>query len=324
LVHGGSGGTTVRSTGGSGGSGGGGDSGNGASASATTGGRSSGGTGGRLTATGGQVGTGGASATGGSGTAATGGTSKSAGCGSAEGLKSGRATIDVSGSAREYILKMPAGYDGTKPYILIFGFHARGGNASQVAGSGNDNYYGLAARAGDKAIFVAPEGLDAGWRNSDGRDIVFVKAMLAFFNSKLCVDQQRIFSTGFSFGGMMSDAIGCAMADVFRAIAPMAGGLPTADHPYSGCDQVNDHPIAVWMSHGDSDTTVAFADGKAARDLFVKRNQCQTQTSSVTPSPCVAYQGCLAGYPVHWCQFSGGHAVPDFASKAIWDFFSQF
>jgi poly(3-hydroxybutyrate) depolymerase len=307
------------------GSGGGGDSGTGGRSSATTGGRSGGGSGGRLTASGGQTGTGGASATGGgTSTAATGGTSKSAGCGLAEGLKSGRASIDVSGSAREYILKMPAGYDGSKPYMLIFGFHARGGNASQVAGSGNDNYYGLAARAGDKAIFVAPEGLDAGWRNSDGRDIVFVKAMLAFFNSKLCIDQQRIFSTGFSFGGMMSDAIGCAMADVFRAIAPMAGGLPTSEHPYSGCDQVNDHPIAVWMSHGDSDTTVAFADGKAARDLFVKRNQCQAQTASVTPSPCVAYQGCLAGYPVHWCQFSGGHAVPDFASKAIWDFFSQF
>ena len=50
----------------------------------------------------------------------------------------------------------------------------------------------------------------------------------------------------------MSDAIGCAMADVFRAIAPMSGGIPNAEHPYSGCDQVNTHPIAVWMSHGDS------------------------------------------------------------------------
>lgn len=317
----GSGGTTARSTGSAPGSGGG----TGGRTNGATGGRASGGSGGGLPATGGQAGTGGASITGsGSGTAAAGGTTKSAGCGSPEGLKSGRATIDVSGSAREYILKMPGSYDGNRPYKLIFGFHARGGNATQVAGSGNDNYYGLASRAGDSAIFVAPEGLDAGWRNSDGRDIAFVKAMLAFFNSKLCIDQQRIFSTGFSFGGMMSDAIGCAMADVFRAIAPMAGGLPNAEHPYSGCDQVNDHPIAVWMSHGDNDTVVPIADGKAALDIFVKRSQCQAQTSSVTPSPCVAYQGCLAGYPIHWCKFAGGHAVPDFASKAIWDFFSQF
>ena len=122
----------------------------------------------------------------------------------------------------------------------------------------------------------------------------------------------------------MSDAIGCAMADVFRAIAPMSGGIPNAEHPYSGCDQVNMHPIAVWMAHGDNDTTVPLADGKAALDIFVKRAQCQSQTMPVTPSPCVAYQGCMPDYPITFCQFSGGHMVPSFASQAIWAFFNQF
>lgn len=256
--------------------------------------------------------------------AGSGGASLSSGCGATEALKSGRATLEVSGTSREYILKMPDDYDPKHPYKLIFAFHARGGNASQVAGSGNNDYYGLVSKAGGKAIFVSPEGIDAGWRNENGRDIAFVKAMLSFFNSKLCIDQQRIFSTGFSFGGMMSDAIGCAMADVFRAIAPMSGGIPNAEHPYSGCDQVNMHPIAVWMAHGDNDTVVPLADGKAALDLFVKRSQCQAQTSPVMPSPCVAYQGCLPDYPITFCQFSGGHGVPNFASAAIWDFFNQF
>jgi poly(3-hydroxybutyrate) depolymerase len=248
----------------------------------------------------------------------------SAGCGVSDWLKSGRATINVSGSTREYILKIPDAYDTNHAYKLIFGFHARGGNATQVAGSANNDYYGLHSRAAGSAIFVSPEGLDAGWRNSDGRDIVFVKAMLALFNSKLCIDQRRIFSVGFSFGGMMSDAIGCAMADVFRAIAPMAGGLPSPGHEYSGCDQTNMHPIAVWMAHGDTDTVVPIADGRAALDLFLKRSQCQQQTTPVTPAPCVAYQGCMADYPIHWCQFSGGHGVPSFASQAIWTFFNQF
>jgi hypothetical protein len=27
---------------------------------------------------------------------------------------------------------------------------------------------------------------------------------------------------------------------------------------------------------------------------------------------------------VHFCEFSGGHMVPSFASAAIWDFFDQF
>jgi polyhydroxybutyrate depolymerase len=278
------------------------------------GGGAPGGTGGR----GGATGTGGATGAGGAG-----GSTPSAGCGTSAPLASGRASIDVGGAAREYILKMPDAYDNNRRYRLIFGFHARGGNATQVAGSGNNNYYGLHQLSGGSAIFVAPEGLDAGWRNEGGRDIMFVKAMLAYFNSKLCIDQSRIFSTGFSFGGMMSDAIGCAMADVFRAIAPMAGGIPNAEHPYSGCDQVNMHPIAAWIAHGSSDTTVPPADGMAAVDIFTKRNQCQAQTAPVTPSPCVAYQGCMAGYPVHWCQFSGGHAIPSFGAQAIWTFFSQ-
>jgi poly(3-hydroxybutyrate) depolymerase len=114
------------------------------------------------------------------------------------------------------------------------------------------------------------------------------------------------------------------MADVFRAIAPMAGGLPNAEHPYSGCDQVNMHPIAVWMSHGDADNVVPIADGKAALDIFVARSQCQAQTAPVMPEPCVAYQGCMPEYPIHFCQFSGGHTVPSFAPDAIWSFFTQF
>jgi predicted esterase len=114
------------------------------------------------------------------------------------------------------------------------------------------------------------------------------------------------------------------MADVFRAIAPMAGAVPNPDHPYSGCDQVNDHPIAVWMAHGDTDTVVPLADGMDALDIFLERAQCEAETMPVEPSPCVAYQGCLADYPIHLCEFPGGHQVPSFAADALWSFFDQF
>jgi poly(3-hydroxybutyrate) depolymerase len=272
------------------------------------------------TAAGGRTNTGGAAGAG------AGGAKSSVGCGASDPLKSGRASIDVSGTKREYILDVPDNYEASKPYKLIFGFHWRGGSANDVAtGSiGGGPYYGLKQRAAGSTLFVAPEGIDAGFANTGGRDIALVRALLALFRSKLCIDEQRIFSTGFSYGGMMSDSIGCEMADVFRAIAPMAGAIPNADHPYSGCNKANDHPIAVWMSHGDADNVVPLADGKDALALFVARNQCRAETSAVTPSPCVAYQGCTAGYPIHFCQFSGGHSAPSFASAAIWSFFNQF
>jgi poly(3-hydroxybutyrate) depolymerase len=233
---------------------------------------------------------------------------------------SGDLTIDVSGTARQYTLKLPEGYAPDMAYKLIFGWHWRGGQASDVVKGnlGGGPYYGLEKLANGSAIFVAPNGIDNGWANTGGRDLAFLRAMLDLLTSKLCIDQSRIFSTGFSYGGMMSDAIGCDMADVFRAIAPMSGAL------YSGCTKSNKQPIAVWMSHGNSDNVVPLADGKAALDVFLGKNGCGSQTSPVMPSPCVAYDGCSAGHPVTYCEFDGMHAPPSFASAAIWAFFQQF
>jgi predicted peptidase len=117
---------------------------------------------------------------------------------------------------------------------------------------------------------------------------------------------------------MMSNAIGCEMSDVFRAIAPMSGSL------YSGCERETEHPIAMWMAHGDDDDIVPLEDGQAALEVMLEKNGCGSETMPVGPSPCVAYQGCTAGYPVHYCEFSGGHGPASFGPQAIWDFFSQF
>jgi polyhydroxybutyrate depolymerase len=291
-----------------------------AGAMAGTGGGANGGRGGGAAGRGGT----GAGATGGgaAGTTGTGGgVGPSTGCGTSTSLQSGRASIDVSGTSREYILALPSGYDASHPYRLIFGFHWSGGVAMDVA-SGQiigGPYYGLQSRSAGSAIFVAPEGLNKGWANSGGGDIAFVKAMLAYFEANLCIDQSRIFSTGFSYGGMMSDEIGTEMGDVFRAIAPMS------DACYSGgCKATNNHPIAVWMAHGDQDQVVPLADGMTALNKFLTKNGCGTQTTPVSPSPCVQYQGCMTGYPVTWCQFSGMHMPWSPAPDAVWAFFSQF
>lgn len=242
------------------------------------------------------------------------------GCGKSDYLTSGKKSIDVDGLTREYILKVPDNYDPNQQYKLIFCIHPWGGDMDQVA---NGGYYGLERLANGSAIFVSPNGTEEngqarGWFNTGGRDIKFMKALIEHFNANLCIDQKRIFSTGFSFGGMMSFAIGCAMADVFRAIAPMSGAF------YSGCDDTNEDPIAVWMAHGTSDGVVPLNDGKTALQHFIGKNGCSNETVPVNPSPCVAYQGCKDGFPVIYCEFNGGHAPQSFAQEATWEFFSQF
>jgi poly(3-hydroxybutyrate) depolymerase len=143
--------------------------------------------------------------------------------------------------------------------------------------------------------------------------------MVEWMRSNYCVDNKRIFSVGFSYGAIMSNTVGCQMGDVFRAIAPMSGSGPLA---FGGASCKG--PVAAWMSHGQSDTTVPFASGQASRDHWVMANGCQTSSKPTDPSPCVTYDGCMAGYPVTWCEFPGTHQQPSFGPDAIWKFFSQF
>jgi polyhydroxybutyrate depolymerase len=236
----------------------------------------------------------------------------SAGCGSTAALESGRFTIDVAGAARQYILEVPDDYDTNRPYRLIFAWHWRDGTAEQVA----NGFYGLQQRAEGSAIFVSAAGIDAGWANTDGRDIAFLDAMLERLEGNLCIDESRIFSTGWSYGGMMSNAIGCARGDVFRAIAPMSGAL------YSGCVD-GDAPIAFLGFHGDDDTVVPIGNGVTARDVFVERNGCQPE-AAVEADGCQRFEDCAAGAPLTWCEFNGGHTPAPGSEQAIWDFFSQF
>jgi len=237
----------------------------------------------------------------------------SAGCGGTATVASGRFTIDVAGTPRDYIVALPQGYDATRPYRLVFTWHPGGGTAQGTA----NNYYGLQQRAANSAIFVSPEGIDNGWANTGGRDIAFLDAMLDRFEAELCVDQSRIFSTGFSYGGMMSYAIGCGRADVFRAIAPMSGAL------YSGCAQ-GDTPIAMLGFHGTTDTVVPIANGITARNTIAQRNGCQPEAMATQVNGCLSFQGCSAGHPVTWCEFNGGHMPAPQSAQPIWDFFSGF
>jgi polyhydroxybutyrate depolymerase len=300
------------------------------------------GAGGRNVANGGRTGgngQGGARATGSGGTTAAtggrtgaGGASASSGCGKPA-PASMRYSIDVAGMNREYILSVPSNYDANHPYVLIFAWHPWGGSAQQVAGTGNNGYYGLKGSSSNQAILVSPEGLDfngqgLGWGNSGGQDIAFLHSMLDLFQSEMCIDQSRIFSAGFSFGGMMSNAVGCA--GLARAIAPMAGNSAV-----SGCT-AGTQPVAYMGFHGTHDSVVDIAGGRTARDVFVKRNGCSSQTTPSSPSwcdglasnyqpcTCVDYQGCMAGYPVTWCEYNADHQAAPNSGPTLWSFFSQF
>lgn len=304
-----------------------------------TGGSNSGGS----VGSGGDGGSGAAPATGGGdgsgGEDGSGGTNgeeaQSAGCGASRTLTNGRKTIQSGGTNRDYILRVPDDYDENQPYRLIMAYHWLSGNASQVAnggegGSTEDPYYGLWDLAEGSTIFVAPEGLDAGWANTGGRDVALTDAILDEVLGDLCIDTSRIFATGFSYGGGMSYALACERADVFRGVALYAGAQ------LSGCNGGNT-PIAYFHAHGVGDSVLNISSGRQLRDNFVGVNGCtpQNPTDPAQNSgthTCTSYEGCMEGYPVRWCAHGGDHNPTEkdqgqsksWIPGEAWTFISQF
>jgi len=246
----------------------------------------------------------------------------SAGCGASNPPAGGGYTIDVSGTTRQYVLGLPASYDTQHPYPLVLTFHGHSYSANSVADGGPPGragsssalpYYGIQSASNDGAIFVAPQAIGSGWSSDD---VAFVDALVAQIESDLCVDEARVFASGFSMGAIMTITIGCAEGDKFRAIAAMSGEIQGT------C--AGNHPVPYWASHGMSDPTIAIANGEAARDKFGSIDGCSSQTAPADANGCVAYEGCAPGYPVVWCPFDGVHEPAPFAGDAIWSFFSQF
>src|SRR2546423_7439748 len=116
----------------------------------------------------------------------------SAGCGKAPTLTSGTHTIQSGGRSRSFILKIPDTYDNTYAHRLAFGYHWLGGTDTQVASGGSDGYawayYGMQSQSGNTTIFVAPQGIDNGWANSNGEDVTFTDDMIRLIENDPCVD----------------------------------------------------------------------------------------------------------------------------------------
>lgn len=245
----------------------------------------------------------------------------SPGCGSSNPLKTGNFTESINGVSRKWMLDVPANYQANTPYRLIFVWHPLGGSGSQIVSGG---FNGLKTLSNGTAIFATADGLQGsnseasgpGWWNANGGDFKLVQAMLDKINGGLCVDQTRIFSTGFSFGGMMSYTLPFEF-NVFRAVAPCSGkdGIIPHTEKYT-------NPIPIMAFHGDADDFVKTALGKEFFDKYLARNKCGTQTQAVSPTGCVQYQGCAMSST--WCLFKGGHTTWSEEPAAIWKFFSQF
>jgi poly(3-hydroxybutyrate) depolymerase len=306
-----SGGATGGAQAGTGGGGGsnnhsGGAGGNAGAGASTTGGKGGAGT------TGGNGG--GGPATGGAGGGAmglAGPAVPSAGCGKDPALKNGHLTMQSGGMSRTYWLYIPANYDNKHPYRVVFTFHWNGGSGNSIVNPPDQDhntdrpYYGLLDSSGDTTIYVAPDGIGAGWANTNDRDVNFTDDMLKAISDGLCIDTARVFTTGFSWGGAMSWKLACVRTDKFRAALLYDAG-PVSGNNNAECKK----PIPLFQSHGLDDGIFNYTNvGLPILKLFSGLDGCTAMTPPKAPDnghTCVSFEGCMPSTPVRFCNFGKG------------------
>ena len=243
-----------------------------------------------------------------------------------------------AGIKREYIVYIPTGYDSSKPYKLLFAWHCMG---SSDTGAVNSGYYGAKQNdTGKTTILVAPQGYTDSmpWR-SDNKDHTFFDDMLALFKADLCIDESRVFTIGFSFGGMETYSLSVDRQKDLRA----GVGIAPANYNIYVPSTKTHAPIAWMQTTGMSDGTCPWVNGSSttqgAKYIAIEHgtdNGCTVPSTIPTWTSgahlCVDFAGCNASYPTKICTFNGGHTdnntdpgtSGNWIYSEAWKFFSQF
>lgn len=270
-------------------------------------------------------------------------------------------SIVVDDRKRTYIVHLPPQYKEGISLPLVFVLHGGGGNAKNAM-----NMAGMNSLADEEGfIVVYPTGsgrlkdkflswndgllkLYAAKQNID--DVKFFRRMIEKLKEKYNIDQNRIYSTGISNGGIMSYKLACELSDKIAAIAPVAASLdPKSKMP--------DEPVSVIIFSGTADEHIPYYGGYGEKskakidhkpvsyavDFWVKNNGCspipkreefgsiikETYTGGRENTEVILYtiKGGGHSWPGGKEGLKYGNADPPTqeigATKLIWEFFKK-
>lgn len=220
---------------------------------------------------------------------------------------------------RNYFIKLPQGYDKTKPYPVTLGGGGCG-NTNGLAGQGGGQQpSGMTAiQVGLSYVYSGGACFEDGYANTP--EVPYFDAVIADLKANYCIDTEKVFVSGYSSGAWEAVTLGLARGGVIRGIATGAGGL-RKDRPMpSGI------PMAAILLTGQNDGSNPI-DGPtgsaAARDKILETNKCVgTETKAFAgDADCKQYTGCPAAFPVVWCVPPGEHTG---GSDAHWKAVGEF
>lgn len=252
-------------------------------------------------------------------------------------------TLFHNGVTREYILHVPAIYDGNSAVPLMFNFHGFGGSASDHLRT--TDMRPLANS--ENFILVYPQGtlLDGfpHWNaglpgpdnKSDAEDFDFIRVLIQELSSNYNIDSTRIYACGYSNGAFFSYALACFQSDLIAAIGSVSGTM--IDETLDSCNC--SHPLAMINLHGTSDNTVPYNGGQGLKSIdevmnywvnFNNTDSIPTMNSQNNIEHNIYPNGDNDVSVEHFKILGGNHLWFDInyqganTSQLIWDFVSRY
>jgi len=232
-------------------------------------------------------------------------------------------------------MHVPSAYKGDKPVPLVIDYHPIGGSGSGQFQS--TTYKKLTDPEG--VISLYPDGttktMGPGWNVgpccSNDDDLEFTREMIKYVKEKACIDPQRIYATGFSMGGGMSNHVACMLPDIFAAVAPAAMDLNKTNS--AKCTKAR--PISVINFRGTADNVCRYQGGDSGFNdglnflgaegtfkFWAEANGC-TGSPTKNKDNCDEYSNCKDGVKVVLCTKQGGGHEQGNGSIG-WPFLKQF
>ncbi|HET8936684.1 MAG TPA: hypothetical protein VFN67_24745 [Polyangiales bacterium] len=238
---------------------------------------------------------------------------------------------------REYIVHAGKTMNLCKPVGLVIDAHGASETAPEQFGSeefcagGGICWHGIgsgwAAEAdspGGGFIAVFPQGNNNMWSASDAD---FMLMIVEEMKKVADIDPKKVYMSGISNGGFLTFQTGCAHADVFRGMAPVAGGTTCStvkqpiplisfdgkpDFAYDSHLSANESVVKAnnckgeakpWLTIDMNYTEPVCRDAK--QNTMAKLVPCNTVTSQmIKPTVCKIWDQCDGGVKVAWCDVS--------------------
>ena len=219
----------------------------------------------------------------------------------------------VDGVTREAIVHVPA-EPAAEGAPLVLSFHGFGDHMH------NFQYTNVHVAWPD-AIVVYFQGLERrrgllGWQVEPGangdRDLELVDAALRSLRETYRIDDDRIYATGYSNGGMFTYLLWAERPGVFAAYAPVAARLRPSVRPTQAAP--------VFHVAGERDRVVRFEDQEKAIAVAVEVNGVDETASC--GAGCTVYGAGTAAPVMTWIH-AGAHIYPRETTRRIVSFFRQ-